>query len=348
MPSTSLYQYELPEELIAQEPLPGRADSRTLYLVRGSEAIAEGTFAELPARLAGDECLVVNDTRVIPARIRARRATGGQVEIFLLRPEQDGVWQAWLSPSRRVRPGEMLEHGERRVEVLERDGSFWRVRAGDLAAIEEFGEVPVPPYIERAPGDPRLASLDRERYQTIFARAPGAVAAPTAGLHFTPEVTGALAARGIPIIAVTLHVGPGTFRPIVCEDVADHRVEPELYELTAETRARLAAARSDGRRIIAVGSTCLRLLESLDRLAEGPDLRSATALTILPGHAFRHVDGLITNFHLPRSSLLLLVATFHGLEPTLAAYRYAIERRFRFYSYGDAMAILPRRDGDGR
>ncbi|MCA8959625.1 MAG: tRNA preQ1(34) S-adenosylmethionine ribosyltransferase-isomerase QueA [Planctomycetes bacterium] len=350
MTELSDYDFELPEELIAQEPAPSRSGSRALFLVRQRDGIELGHFAELGDRLRGDECLVVNDTRVIPARIPARRATGASIEVFLLRPEDEGapdVWRAWVSPAKRVRPPESLEVRDGTLEVLERVDSFFRVRVGGMSRVEALGEVPLPPYIRRSEHDPRRAA-DRERYQTLFARRPGAVAAPTAGLHFSPELLASLEARGIPVIPVTLHVGPGTFKPITADRLLDHRVDPELFEVSEVSRSALARARAEGRRIVTVGTTSTRVLESLESLDAGPNLAGETALTILPGHPFRHVDGLITNFHLPRSSLLVLVSSFHGRERTLDAYRAAIARRLRFYSYGDAMVILPDPEGPSR
>ncbi len=341
MTAAALYDYPLPRSLIAQEPAPKRDRSRALYLTRGHDAIEEGAFAELPGRLRGDECLVVNDTRVIPARVRSRRRSGGAVEVFLLRPESAAVWRAWLHPHERLRAREELAVGGDSIRVIERAGSFWLVELSDATLIERAGEVPLPPYIDRAPADERLRTLDRDRYQTVYARRPGAVAAPTAGLHFTEEIFAALASRGIPVVPVTLHVGPGTFRPLASEQVEEHRVEPELFEVCASSRSALARAERERRRLVCVGTTSLRLLETLDALAEGPDLAGETSVTILPGYRFRHADGLITNFHLPRSSLLVLVSEFHGRERVLAAYRAAIERGFRFYSYSDAMVILP-------
>jgi len=341
--SIDLYSYELPADRIAQEPREERDRSRALFLRRGEEAIDEGLFRELPARLRGDECLVINDTRVIPARVRARRSTGGEIEAFLLRPEGEGIWRAWLSPSRRLQPGEELATAGAPLRLLSREGRWWRVLLpeGELGRI---GEIPLPPYIRRERGDARLSGLDRERYQTVFARREGAVAAPTAGLHFTPEILAAIAARGVPVVPVTLHVGPGTFAPVAVERIEEHRVDPELFEVSAASRAALAAARKEGRRFVCVGTTSIRVLESLPDLSPGDRVCGECSLTILPGHRFRHAAGLITNFHLPRSSLLVLVSAFHGRERTLAAYRAAIERGFRFYSYGDAMAILPAED----
>ena len=338
-------EYELPPDRIAQHPSPERDRSRALFVTRGDDGIEEGEFRDILGRLHGDECFVVNDTAVIPARIHARRASGGKVEVFLLRPEGSDLWRAWISPSRRIRPGESLvtDDASTPIEVHERIESFWLVRFGGLDALEAIGEVPLPPYIER--GERADGAHDRDRYQTVYARRPGAVAAPTAGLHFTPELLGEIEARGIPIVKITLHVGPGTFQPIRAEELDDHEVLPELYEVDTEARAGLAAAAAAGRKIICVGTTSLRCLESIESLTEGEEIRGETSLTIVPGYRFRHAAGLITNFHLPRSSLLALVGAFHGLERTLAVYRHAVEHGLRFYSYGDAMAILPERAG---
>ncbi len=343
MSATDPYHFELPAQRIAHEPSPVRGGSRALFLERGHSNLESGHFAELPSRLRGDECLIVNDTRVIPARIRARRQTGGEVEAFLLRQEGETLWRAWLNPSRRIQPGEELMTTGASLKIIERFDRWWRVSlpAGEL---ERIGEVPLPPYIERAPLDSRLNSLDLDRYQTVYANQAGAVAAPTAGLHFTADLLSALEARGIPVIRTTLHVGPGTFTPIRAKTIEEHRVDPELFEVSSEARNQLATAKSEGRSLICVGTTSMRLIESLPDLSPGPDIEGECDLTILPGHEFRHADGLITNFHLPRSSLLVLVSAFHGRERTLAAYQHAIDSEFRFYSYGDSMVILPKRD----
>lgn len=339
------YDYDLPPSQIAQHPAPRRDASRALFLTRGADPIVEGLFSQLPEHLTGDECFVVNNTRVIPARIRARRATSGAVEVFLLRRQAAGVWHAWISPSRRIRPGEVLSAGAVQIQVVEREASFWTVVLPGDAKIDEIGEVPLPPYIHRQPADPKF-DVDRERYQTLFASEPGAVAAPTAGLHFSAELLATLAERDIPIVPVTLHVGPGTFQPVTAERLEDHAVAPELYEVSSSAHAQLRAARAAGRRIISVGTTSARVLESL-RPLDGPgpanEIQDETDLTILPGHEFRNVDGLITNFHLPRSSLLVLVAAFHGHARTMATYEHAVRNGLRFYSYGDAMVILPER-----
>lgn len=351
------YDYDLPPELIAQQPPNPRGASRALFVTRGQDPAEVGAFGELPHRLQGDECLVVNDTRVIPARVRARRETGGQVEVFFLRRERQEdsseVWQAWISPSRRIREGESLRSEVDEsvtIEVVARRDSFWWVRAAGLELLNRVGDVPIPPYIQRDSGDTGQAELDKQRYQTLFANEPGAVAAPTAGLHFTSDLVSRLESRGIPIVRVTLHVGPGTFQPVRAERLEEHQVAPEPYSVSEEAREQLSVAHRDGRRLIAVGTTSVRVLESLPNLEAGPGFRGDTDLTIRPGYRFRHVDGLITNFHLPKSSLLVLVAQFHGVDRTMAHYRYAVEQGMRFYSYGDAMFIAPDRSksSDGK
>ncbi len=343
------YDYDLPSALIAQEPAPHREESRALFMRRGVDGLEERRFADLPGQLTGDECLVVNDTRVIPARIRTRRASGARIEVFLLRPEGDAsnadtVWQAWVAPAKKVRPPETLNlesDPSETIEVLQRCDSFFRVRAGSLDRLYGIGEVPLPPYIARSANDDRRTQ-DSERYQTMFASTPGAVAAPTAGLHFSPPLVTAVKSLGVPVIPITLHVGPGTFKPITTDRIEDHRVDPELFHVSEQSRGELAKAKADGRRIITVGTTSTRVIESIDHWDDGPAIQGDTSLTILPGYEFRHVEGLITNYHLPKSSLLVLVSAFHGRERTRQAYAQAIESGLRFYSYGDAMVILPR------
>ena len=337
----SSYQFELPSRLIAQEPSPERSASRCIFCSRTSDDAVEAPFHTLVDRLVGDEILVVNDTRVLPARIRCRRQSGGAIEAFLLRPLGQGRWQSWLSPSRRIQAGEILETSGPPLKVIERRGSGWIVELGSEQVLEQIGEVPLPPYIERDEQDQRLQNLDPQRYQTIFARQPGAVAAPTAGLHFDDLLRSRLEEKGVQIVPITLHVGPGTFKPIEVDQIHQHRVDPEWYFVSEESRSALAMARADGRKIIAVGTTSLRVLESIGSIEEGPEIEAETALTILPGHPFEHVDGLITNFHLPRSSLLVLVCSFLGHRRTLSYYQRAIDLGMRFYSYGDCMAILP-------
>jgi len=341
------YDYELPRELIAQEPLLERSASRLLVLDRASGQVRHRVFADLPDLLAPGDVLVVNRSRVIPARLLGSRPGGGRAEVLLVRRRTADEWDALVRPGRRLREGAAVEVApELKVRVLASPspspgGALRRVRlecAGTDpdTAVETHGHVPLPPYIER-PDRP----ADRERYQTVYAAEPGSVAAPTAGLHFTPALLDRLTARGIQRVELTLHVGPGTFRPVEVDDVRHHRVDPEAYALSPEAAVALEQARAGSRRIVAVGTTTTRVLESTFDAGEtfrvGP---GETRLVIVPGHTFRVVGALVTNFHLPRSSLLLLVAAFGGRERVLRAYHEAVRMRYRFYSYGDAMLVL--------
>jgi S-adenosylmethionine:tRNA ribosyltransferase-isomerase len=351
------FDYELPEELIAQAPLAERDASRMLVLDRARAAWRDSAFAGLPAELREGDHVVVNNTRVFPARLVGRREpTGGQVELFLLEQRADDVWDALARPARRLARGQQISFGDGRLraEVIEAgDESRRTVRfdyAGDFdALLEEFGQVPLPPYIKRAPGTDGAGAAgearraeDRERYQTIYAGRRGAIAAPTAGLHFTPRVLERLRARGVSVTEITLHVGYGTFAPVRVSDLGAHSVAAEHYEITPEAAATLDEARVRGARIVAVGTTTVRALESAadERTRRLKPGARSTALTITPGYEFKIVDALVTNFHLPRSSLLVLVASFAGRELTLAAYRHAVAARYRFYSYGDCMLIF--------
>lgn len=345
-PSLSLddYDYALPPEAIAQRPLVERDASRLLVLDRARAALEHVRFDELPERLAPGDLLVLNRTRVFPARLTGRRAGGGAAEVLLLRRTGGPEWEAFVRPGRRLRPGDrVVVDAELTVAVLsEASGPDGRRRvrletSADLdSVLERAGHVPLPPYIRR-PDEP----ADRERYQTVYAREPGSVAAPTAGLHFTPRLLERLAARGIERAELVLHVGPGTFRPVAVKDVREHRVAPEPYTLPAEAAAAVARARARGGRVVAVGTTAVRVLETTAREDGQVEPASGeTALVIVPGFRFRTTDALVTNFHLPRSSLLLLVAAFAGRERVLAAYAEALRLGYRFYSYGDAMLVL--------
>lgn len=317
---TAVLDYPLPEELIAQEPLARRDASRLLVYRRKSGEVEHRHVFELPDVLAG-ELVVVNDTRVVPARIRCRRASGGAVEILLVEPtDEHGIWEALVRPSRRLRPGERLDGGveDGGVEVVdELGGGRWRVRVEG----EPVGEMPLPPYIRRPLPDP-------ERYQTVYASVPGSTAAPTAGLHLTPE----LLAR-LDTARVTLHVGLDTFLPVRAARLEEHALHGERYEVAPESWARIAAAE----RVLAVGTTVVRLLETVARTGA---LAGRTSLFVRPGFRFERVDALLTNFHLPRSTPLALVMAFLGIEETRRLYRLAIEERYRFYSFGDAMLAL--------
>lgn len=349
------FDYELPEELIAQEPPALRGTGRMLVMDRASGAVRNSHFSEFPAALREGDLLVLNDSRVIPARLYARRTLRrekekptGRIEVMLTEPAGGNQWHALVRPGRKVAIGERLVFPAQdgrivlQAEVLER-GQFGE-RLLEFAPVEDFwgvleriGHVPLPPYIHR---DDRVT--DRERYQTVFSRERGSVAAPTAGLHFTPEMLDAVAARGVEIARVTLHVGLGTFAPLRVERLDEVRLHRERYSISAETADALNRARSLGRRIVAVGTTVVRTLEAA-ALREGTEPIAAhsgeTDIFISPGFEFRLVGALLTNFHLPQSSLLMLVSAFAGRERVLAAYKHAVEQRYRFFSYGDCMFL---------
>jgi len=333
------FHFDLPRELIAQQPLARRSASRLLRLDRRSGALRDAAFRDLPDLLAPGDLLVFNNTRVIPARLFGRKETGGRVEIMLERLLDDRECLAQLRVSKPLRVGGriLLEDGSV-LEVVARDGAFFHLRSagpGLAVLLERFGHMPLPPYITR--DDTRE---DRERYQTVYARHPGAVAAPTAGLHFDATVLAALAARGIERAEVTLHVGAGTFQPVRCENVEDHRMHAEYLEVSAEVCAAVARTRERGGRVVAVGTTAVRSLETAAADGALKPFRGDSRIFIYPGYGFRVIDGLVTNFHLPESTLLMLVAALAGREPVLAAYRHAVRERYRFFSYGDAMLVL--------
>jgi S-adenosylmethionine:tRNA ribosyltransferase-isomerase len=339
---TADFDYELPPGLIAQAPLPERDASRLLVLDRAAGAISHRTFADFPAFPAPGDVLVINDSKVIPARLPARRRGGGAAEVLLVTREAEGTWRALVRPGARIRPGASLDlGGGDRAEVLAAlEGGQRRVRlegpGGEDAIIARRGQVPLPPYIARAP-----ESADRERYQTVYAAVPGSVAAPTAGLHFTPAILARLVERGVAVARLTLHVGPGTFRPVTADDTAQHRLDPEAYDVPEDAARAIAAARGRGGRVWAVGTTVTRTLETA--AANDGAVRAGagwTSLFIRAGHSFGVVDRLLTNFHLPRSTLLMLVCAFAGRDLVMRAYGEAIRQRYRFYSYGDAMLIL--------
>ncbi|MDX1988521.1 MAG: tRNA preQ1(34) S-adenosylmethionine ribosyltransferase-isomerase QueA [Candidatus Obscuribacter sp.] len=350
------FEYDLPPELIAQKPLEKKDQSRLFVLDRGREAFAHKHFFELPTLLRSGDLLVVNDTRVLPSRLVAQRHSGGTIKILLLKPlpTNTAIWESMVTPIKRLKPGEKLTvkrddgiESEITVhDIVNGEDGFKRLLV-DLGAKEtvyellsQVGFAPLPPYIQRDYHESKHRQEDLRLYQTIFATAPGAVAAPTAGLHFTPEVIKGLEEQGIETVRLTLHVGPGTFKPIEAS-VESHTIEEELYSISPATAAKINQARQEGRRIIAVGTTSLRALESAGASGqlEAAENRG-TRLYVKPGFQFKIIDGLITNFHLSRSSLLVLVAAFAGRDRIMDAYREAIEKRYRFYSYGDAMLIL--------
>ncbi len=338
---TTELDYELPPDRIAQHPAEPRDASRLLVLDRASGGVQLDVFRNIGAYLRRGDCLVMNDTRVIRARLRGRKSSGGQVEIFLLRERSPGVWTALIRPSARVKPGTIVQIAgtlDAVVGDIVQDGQrLVHFDASDvLERLEMIGEIPLPPYILRSHPD----SSDLTRYQTVYARSPGAVAAPTAGLHFTPETLAALDRAGIRHATITLHVGYGTFKPIMADTLEEHSVDSEDYVLSEETAAVLNRVRAEGGRIVAVGTTSARVLETCFRGGSFCAESGETGLYIHPPYTFRAVDALQTNFHLPRSSLLALVCAFAGKDRTFEAYRLAICEKFRFYSYGDAMLIL--------
>ncbi len=351
---TSELQYDLPPELISQQPADRRDESRLLVLDRTGGGVRHETFANLPRLLPEGAILVLNDTRVLPARLRMTRRTGGQVEGLFLQEVEGGVWEVMLTTSSRLRVGEDLriEGSTRRLHLVTRTGSgTWQAgpvpggTAFDILA--ECGHPPLPPYIHREKRDrqdgrgDQQETQDRQRYQTVYARRPGAVAAPTAGLHFTPEVFDALKTAGIETAFVTLHIGMGTFAPVRCDDLADHEMHAEWYDCPAATAQAVNTARAAGRPVVAVGTTSVRVLETCadegGRVLPGSDW---TRLFIYPPYRFKVVDGMVTNFHLPGSTLLAMVFAFAGRATMLNAYQEAIRERYRFYSYGDAMLVL--------
>ena len=342
------FSYELPEELIAQVPLPERAASRMLVLDAGSGALTDSAVRDLPRFLRAGDLLVLNDTRVVAARLAGVKPSGGRVEILLERPLAGNEALAQLSASKPIRAGLEVRTAGGSVRVLVREDEMWRIAlpAPALEFFERFGEVPLPPYIHRAP-----EASDRERYQSLFARVPGAVAAPTASLHFDEPLLEALTERGVSRAWITLHVGAGTFQPLRTDDVASHTMHAERASVSAATVDAIVRTRSLGGRVVAVGTTVMRALESAALAAPGgapgehrtesplAPWSGDTRLYITPGFHFRVSDVLLTNFHLPESTLLILVCAFAGRREVLAAYEHAVRARYRFFSYGDAMLV---------
>ncbi len=342
---TSDFFYDLPEKLIAHKPSPIRSDSRLLVLEKNSGNIYHHRFFEVLEFLNKDDCLVINETRVLPVSLKGRKAeSGGKIDVLILNKVSDGCWNALIRPARRVRIGTVLEFGEDfRCTVMEDFGEGIKIlEFNDPASfydkISAYGMTPIPPYIDRGKS---LDELElRSRYQTVFAKNPGSSAAPTAGLHFTKNLLNVISERGIEIIRITLHIGIDTFRPVIEELVESHRMHCEYYEISSESADSINRIKSSGGRIISVGTTTTRALEISVR--DGFVMASSgwTDLFIKPGYKFKIIDGLITNFHLPRSTLLMLVCAFAGKDLVLEAYKEAIEKEYRFYSFGDAMLIL--------
>ncbi|HXC68606.1 MAG TPA: tRNA preQ1(34) S-adenosylmethionine ribosyltransferase-isomerase QueA [Pyrinomonadaceae bacterium] len=338
------FDYDLPSDLIAQTPLEHRDASRMLVLNRREQSWIDSSFKEFTRYLRPNDVVVVNNSRVIPARLTGNRETGGQVEIFLVREIENQIWEALVRPGSRLKQGSKVSFGEGKLtaEILDDPGAeLRRVRFycdgsfDDLLA--QIGSTPLPPYIKRPSG---ASAEDRERYQTIYSKHRGAIAAPTAGLHFTPEVL-AEVERTASLAEITLHVGYGTFEPVRVDDVAEHSVSGERFEISGSAAQIINDARANGGRVIVVGTTTMRALESAaNENGEVEPGSGVATLTIKPGYEFRIAGALLTNFHLPRSSLLLLVSAFAGRELVLSAYRHAVAQRYRFYSYGDCNLIL--------
>ncbi|MBN1948150.1 MAG: tRNA preQ1(34) S-adenosylmethionine ribosyltransferase-isomerase QueA [Candidatus Cloacimonetes bacterium] len=338
---TSSYYYDLPSELIAQYPVAGRSESRLLYLHRNNGSISHHYFHEITGFLQPSDILVINRTRVIPARLLGSKPSGAQVEVFLLNQKTDTNWECLVRPGRKIRKGsrinfsgrlsaevkEELPEGERLIE-FSWQGDFWQI-------LEEVGSTPLPPYIRR-----EAEAGDRENYQTVYANQQGSVAAPTAGLHFTAKLLQDISIKGIEILEVILHIGLGTFRPVSSENILDHRMHSEFCTISAETADKINLARDQHRRIIAVGTTTTRTLESFARNGILTSGSHWTDIFLYPGYEFKIINGLITNFHMPESTLLMLVAAFAGYDNIMNAYQTAVNMKYRFFSYGDAMLIL--------
>lgn len=344
---TANLDYDLPVDLIAQHPAAERTDSRLLVLDRRGGCTTDSRFDRLGDFLSPGDCLILNNTKVLPARFFARRATGAKIEGLFLDETTPGTWSVMLKGARKLKQGETINIRDRdkndfcKAVLLDKFAEgrcLLQIEIAAATVLERVGFPPLPPYIKRD-DDPAVAEQDALRYQTVYAQVKGAVAAPTAGLHFTAALMENLRQSGIGFAYITLHVGAGTFKPVAAENLEDHRIHAERFTIDADNAQKINAAKDKGSRVIAVGTTSVRTLESLP----GPRIEPAsgtTELFITPGYDFKFVDAMITNFHLPRSTLLALVAAFAGLENTIAAYRHAIAERYRFYSYGDAMMIV--------
>ena len=342
----SEFDYNLPEELIAQFPAQKRELSRMLVLDRQSGEIAHKHFYDIVDLLSQDDVLILNNTKVIPARLLGEKDTGAKIEVFLLKNTDGKQWEALIKPSKRVKNGTIIKFGEElQAKVLERiPNDKWMVELiydGDFYPIlDRVGNIPLPPYIERKLSDEQIKHLDYERYQTVYAKNRGSVAAPTAGLHFSTEILEKLSKKGINIGYITLNVGLGTFRPVKCENILDHKMDSETYEITQETADLINNAKAMGKNIVAVGTTTVRTLESAyQKYGKIKACHDSSEMFIYPGYEFKVIDKLITNFHLPKSTLLMLVSALAGRDKIFEAYKQAIEMKYRFYSYGDCMFI---------
>ena len=339
------FNYTLPEELIAQFPTQKRDMSKMLVLDRFDKSIIHRHFCDITDFLTEDDLLVMNNTKVIPARLYATKDTGALIEIFLVREIEKDIWICLIKPSKRVKAGMLLMvSDELSVEVIEKDDDKWKVRLiydGNIFEIlDKVGNIPLPPYIERKMTSEEYKALDFERYQTVYAQKEGAVAAPTAGLHFTNEILSKLDKQGTKHCFVTLNVGLGTFKPVKCVNILEHKMDSESFEISQETADIINNAKKQGKKIVAVGTTTVRTLETvMNKYGEIKPVKDSSQLFIYPGYEFKIVDKLITNFHLPKSTLLMLVSAFEGKDYIFKAYNEAIKNKYRFYSYGDCMFI---------
>lgn len=338
------FDFDLPDELIAQQPLENRANSRMLFVNRRENSRRDESFSSFPNFLNENDILVLNNTKVFPARLSGNSETGARVELFLVKELRNQQWETLARPAKRLKVGKKIHFGEDlTAEVVEKTDEGRVVvefqANGDFDEIlDRIGKTPLPPYIKRDKEEP---NEDRARYQTVFAKNRGAIAAPTAGLHFTPEIIEQIKQRGVKIVEITLHVGYGTFEPVRVGDLSNHSVMPESFEISEEAARILNDAKANDQRIIAVGTTTTRALESsVSDEGEITAGKREANLTIIPGYKFRAIDGLLTNFHLPQSSLLVLVSTFTGHELIMNSYRHAVREKYRFYSYGDCAFIV--------
>ncbi len=339
------FNYELPEELIAQVPAQKREMSKMLVLDRCNKTMEHKHFCDIVDYLTDNDLLVLNNTKVIPARLYAKKDTGALIEVFLVREIEKDKWIALIKPSKRVKEGMVLNISEDlSVEILKKDDDKWLIKLiynGNIFEIlDKVGHIPLPPYIERKMTDNEYKNLDFDRYQTVYAQKEGAVAAPTAGLHFTNEILEKLEKKGTKHCFVTLNVGLGTFKPVKCENILDHKMDSEAFEITKEAADIINDAKAKGKNIVAVGTTSVRTLETvMNKYGKIIPVKDSSELFIYPGYKFKIVDKLITNFHLPKSTLLMLVSAFASKDLIFNAYNEAIKNKYRFYSYGDCMLI---------
>lgn len=341
------FDYELPEELIAQKPASKRTQSKMMVLDKASKNIEHKHFFDIVDYLDENDVLVLNDTKVFPARLLGQKITGANVEVFLLKEHETKQWEALIKPSKRVNGGNIIKISDELYAktLVKLDGGKWLVELGYKGNLNEIlqrvGNIPLPPYIERKLDNESLKKLDFKRYQTVFAKQSGSVAAPTAGLHFTKEILAKLKKKGVQICYVTLNVGLGTFKPVKCENILEHKMDSESFEISKKTAKIINDAKKSGKKIVAVGTTSVRTLETCyQKHGEIKACKDNSCLFIYPPYEFKVVDKLITNFHLPKSTLIMLTSAFAGKEFVFEAYQKAIEEKYRFYSYGDCMLIL--------